>query len=300
MKRAGLSDFWSLTKSTRHLPRETRDYVPMILAAIIIAKNPAQYGFEVAGAAPVAYEKVRVPGAVDLRRVAEWTGSTIQDIQFLNPELRRWTTPIRYPDYEVKVPVGTSGQLAEKLSTATPEELVSLNWYAVKRGESLSTIAKKLKVSRTDLAEANNLSTKSRVKTGQELIIPRAPTVLAAQLDRTPPAEEVIAAARPLSGVASPAGDGEGAGTLVATVAVASGAEAAAEASTEPEVAKLVYRVKRGDTLFSIARLFKTSVAALKSWNRLRSNFIRTGDRLTIFSNPDSIPLRLRPRTGSQ
>ena len=111
MRSSGADDFWSLAESPRHLPRETREYVPLILAAIIVAKNPAQYGFEYTPTEGIAYEKVALPRAVDLRRVAEWTGTTIDEIQALNPELRRWTTPVKYPDYEVKVPVGTADRL---------------------------------------------------------------------------------------------------------------------------------------------------------------------------------------------
>jgi membrane-bound lytic murein transglycosylase D len=287
LTRSRLDDFWELTKSTRYLPRETREYVPMILAAIIIAKNPSQYGFEVAPEPPVTYEKVAVPRAIDLRRVAEWTGSSIDDIQALNPELRRWTTPLRYPEYEIKVPVGTAGLLTERIQSTSPDEFVSLNWYSVRKGESLSTIAKKLRVSRTDLAEANNLTTRSRVKIGQELVIPRAPTAaLSARVDRTAPPNEVIAAA-PISGVGEPTPDTKKTTPPEAVVATNGGADT--------ELAKVVYRVKRGDTLFSIARLFKTTVAALKSWNRLRSNIITPGDRLTIFSKPSEVPFRLRP-----
>jgi membrane-bound lytic murein transglycosylase D len=286
VKRSGLGDFWDLTRSSRFLPRETREYVPMILAAIIIAKNPHQYGFEIFPESPVTYEKVVVPRAIDLRRVAEWTGSSIEDIQTLNPELRRWTTPVQNPDYEIKVPVGTAGQLTEKIAAAAPDDLVTLNWYSVKKGESLSTIARKLRVSRTDLAEANNLSTKSRVQVGQQLVIPRQPTAaLTASVDRNAPADQ-IASSRPLAGVAEPTAAEE------RTEPAASGQRVA---SAEPsELAKVVYRVKRGDTLFSIARLFKTTVEALKSWNRLRSNIIGVGDRLTIFARANDVPFRLR------
>ena len=99
MKVARTDDFWTLARTSKYLPRETREYVPLILAAIIVGKNPAQYGFEYSPTESIAYEKVSVPGAVDLRRVAEWTGTTIDEIQALNPELRRWTTPVKYPDY---------------------------------------------------------------------------------------------------------------------------------------------------------------------------------------------------------
>jgi membrane-bound lytic murein transglycosylase D len=258
MKRAGTEDFWSLSKSTRYLPRETREYVPLILAAIIVAKNPAQYGFDVVAAPPIAYEKVAVPRAIDLRRVAEWTETSIDEIQELNPELRRWTTPVKYPDYEVKVPVGTAGKLAARLSEASPSEFVSLNHYTVRRGESLATIARKLKVSRTDLAEANHLSVRSRVRAGQPLIIPRAPaTLLAARTQRTVPAE---VASRDIGGPAD---------------------MAPASRSTATD-APVIYRVKRGDTLFSIAQLFDTTVEKIKSLNRLTTSRITVGARLKI------------------
>src|SRR5688572_5352136 len=93
MKRTRLDDFWKLSARSGVLPRETRDYVPMILAAIVIARNPAQYGFDLALEQPVKYETVALPGPVDLRRIAEWTDIAIDEIQALNPELRRWTTP---------------------------------------------------------------------------------------------------------------------------------------------------------------------------------------------------------------
>ena len=107
---------------------------------------------------PVAYEKVHVPRAVDLRRVAEWTGTSIDEIQALNPELRRWTTPVRYAEYEVKVPVGTADQLRAN-AWRSPLRASSPRSSGIRQaGETLATIARKLRVSRSDLAEANNLS----------------------------------------------------------------------------------------------------------------------------------------------
>lgn len=257
MKAARTDDFWSLARTSKYLPRETREYVPLILAAIIVGKNPSQYGFDYTPGA-LAYDKVVVPRAVDLRRVAEWAGTTIDEIQALNPELRRWTTPVKYPDYEVKVPFGTAGRLTSHLAGAAPSELGALNWYTVRRGESLSTVARKLRVARLDLAEANHLTIRSRVRAGQELIIPRAPaTLLAARAERPAP---VAVASRSLAGPA--------------TVASLSRA-------VEPAT-PLTYRVKRGDTLSSIARLFGTTVEKLKSLNSLPGTRIAAGDRLTV------------------
>jgi membrane-bound lytic murein transglycosylase D len=279
LQRSGIEDFWNLTESSKYLPRETREYVPMILAAIVIAKNPAQYGFDVGPAEPLGYEKVTLPRAMDLRRVAEWTETPITDIQALNPELRRWTTPVRSASYEVKVPVGTGDRLRDRLATAKPGELAPLNWYRVKRGESIATIARKLSVSRTDLAEANNLSLKSQVRAGQELIIPRAPaTLLNARVDRPAPANAVSADA--LTGKADKAdADERPAAPAARRAASVSASAATADAGDD---AKVVYKVKRGDTLFSIARAFEVTVEAIKSWNRLRGSNISIGDRLTI------------------
>jgi membrane-bound lytic murein transglycosylase D len=259
MDRSGVDNFWDLSESKRFLPKETREYVPLILAGMIIGRNPVQYGFEVASAEPLAYEKVPVSRAIDLRKVAEWTGSSVDEIQALNPELRRWTTPLRYPDYELKVPAGTADQFRLRLAAASPDELTTLNWHTVKRGETLSTIARKLRVSKTELAAANALSTRARVSLGQKLIIPRAPaTLLAARTDRAVPD---VAASRPLAGTGS----------------VPEARRASLSTSTPT-----YYKVQRGDTLSKIARLFDTSVERIKTWNRLRSNTITPGARLLV------------------
>jgi membrane-bound lytic murein transglycosylase D len=182
----------------------------------------------------------------------------VQTLQELNPELRRWTTPVRATDYELKVPTGTGDIVRAHLAQSDPDDLAPLNWHTVKKGETLATIAKKLKVNRTDLAEANYLSTRAKVATGQRLIIPRAPALLAARTD-------------------NPAPDTESRQVDVTLASTAPEAAAPAQAS-------LIHRVKRGDTLFSIAKLYRTTVASLKTWNRLRSNSIQVGQRLTIFT----------------
>jgi len=256
MKRSGKDDFWDLADSSRYLPKETREYVPLILAAMIVAKNPAQYGFDIVANEPIAYDKVNVPRAIDLRRVAEWAGTSIDEIQALNPQLRRWTTPVKYPSFELKLPSGTGEKFEARLADATPADMTALKWYTVRSGETLTTIARKLRVSRVDLAEANSLSIKSRVHTGQELIIPREPaTLLASRADRPAPSE---VASRSFSGTA------------------------AVPATTQQTPSSIVYRVKRGDTLSSIAELFDTTVAKIKTWNKLRTNALTAGTRLKI------------------
>jgi len=262
IKRSSRSDFWKLTASGRYLPRETRNYVPLILAAIAIARNPAMYGFDVQPVEPPQYGTVTVTTPIDLRRVAEWVGTPVQTIQELNPELRRWTTPVRATDYELKVPPGSVEIVQAHLAQTDPTELAPLNRHTVKKGETLLSIAKALKVSRTDLAEANYLSSRAKLQAGQRLVIPRAPALLLATRPENPPPATEAPAEPP------------------AVVAVST--TAAERATSQPT--SITYRVKRGDTLSSIARLYRTTVAALKTWNRLRSNSIQVGQRLTIFT----------------
>ena len=255
IKRSGRDDFWDLSGSTRYLPRETRDYVPMILAAVIIAKNPVKYGFELSPIEPPPTETVSIPPAVDLRRVAEWAGISVDDIQELNPELRRWTTPIRGENYELTVPAGTAETIRARIASSSPSELNALQWHVVKRGESLSTIARKLGVSRTDLAEANYLKVASRVTAGQKLLIPRMPS--AALLARG--------------------------GTTSATApAVADTTPAAVEDDTPHEATRVVHRVKAGETLYSIARRYQTTVELLKRVNNLSTSMLKVGARLVV------------------
>jgi membrane-bound lytic murein transglycosylase D len=266
MKRSGRDDFWSLSASTRYLPRETREYVPMVLAAIIIARNPSQYGFEAPTVDKPFLESITVYGPVDLRRIAEWANVPVDVIHELNPELRRWTTPVKEGEYLLNVPYGTALIVQMRLAGSTEAERSALNWHTVRRGESLSLIARKLGVRRTDLALANYISPRARLSTGQQLVIPRAPaTLMAARPDRRRPASA--------SGTARP------------DVERASLVEPARSEDATP--VKHVYRVKRGDTLIKIARLFDTSVAALKQWNGLNSSRINRGQRLTVYTTAD-------------
>ncbi len=257
--RSRKTDFWTLSANTRFLPRETRDYVPMILAAVIIAKNPARYGFDIVPVLPTRTETVPVPPALDLRRVAEWAGVPMDDIQRLNPEFRRWTTPVKKGEYTIKVPHGTADRVREGLTASAPGQLNAMQWHTVKRGETLSTIAKKLSVNRTDLAEANYLKATSRVAAGARLVIPRMPS--AALLARAWSASDIERAAE----------------AVVADVL-------AETTPVDDSPAARPYRVRAGDTLSAIARKTRTTVAELKSWNKIRGSKLNVGDRLVIRS----------------
>jgi len=242
IRRAKTSDYWKLTQSTRYLPRETREYVPMIMAATIIAKNPALYGFEVGANEPLAYDRVIVPNALDLKIIAEWIDVSVDELRELNPELRRTTTPMS--EHELKVPLGTGPTLLANLSTVDPSLYVHFNLYTVKRGETLASIARRHKISVKELADLNDLTTRARVRASQQIRLPQRAT--GALPTAAPSTRAVVASAAPK----------------------ASGSQ--------------VYRVRPGDTLFKIARQFDTTVDVIRRLNRIQGDHINVGDRLTV------------------
>ena len=258
LTRSRKNDFWQLSATTQFLPRETRDYVPMILAAVIIAKNPARYGFDVIPMVATPSETVVAPPALDLRRVAEWAGVPVDDIQKLNPEFRRWTTPVKKGHYSIRVPQGTAERVREGLAASAPGQLNAMQWHTVKKGETLASIAKKLRVNRTDLAEANYLRVNARVMTGVRLVIPRMPS--SALLARASSADLHTAAFATVEEV------------LAETAALI-------EPATAPSK---TYRVRAGDTLSAIARKTGTTIAQLKNWNKMRGTKLTIGDRLVV------------------
>jgi len=268
MKRSGKTDFWELSASRRYLPRETRDYVPLILAAVVVARNPAQYGLIVQPLPAPQIEVVTIAGPTDLRRVAEWAGTSLEVLQDLNPELRRWTTPPRGDEYPLRVPVGTADAVRLQSVGAAVELPDPFGRHQVRKGETLASIAKRLKVTRTDLAEANYLSVRAKLVAGQSLIIPRPPALL----DLTGAPAEVLAVAA------------EAEGDAPAPVERVAARRAAVPAPPD----RRVHRVKQGDTLSSIARRYGTTVTSLREWNKLRGSTIRIGQRLTILRGAGS------------
>jgi membrane-bound lytic murein transglycosylase D len=172
-RRSKSADFWVISNSTRYLPRETREYVPMIMAAIIIGKNPELYGFDRTLSAPPAFEKVEIPGALDLKLIAEWANVTVEQLPELNPELRRPTTPMT--PHQWRVPIGTATMVQAGLATA--DSLYrTFAFHTIRKGETLGGIARKYGVSPAAIREANGLSANARLSVRQTLAIPSRST----------------------------------------------------------------------------------------------------------------------------
>ncbi len=170
--RSGRRDFWD-PANQRQFRLETRNYVPAILAATLIAKNPAKFGFgQVQPQAPQPFEVVTIPGPTSLSVLADVSGVPVETLRDLNPALRRHSTPPGYPDYLLKVPVGAATGFAEKLAQVpTDQRLVQVE-HVVRQGETLSRIAARYGVSTRALARANELGKRPKVRAGMVLVIP--------------------------------------------------------------------------------------------------------------------------------
>jgi membrane-bound lytic murein transglycosylase D len=171
--RTGYADFWELYRRNV-LPGETKNYVPGIIAAIIMSKNPAQYGLDkMVPDSAVVSDMVTVDYAIDLRLVADVTGASLQEIVALNPSLLRMTTP-RDMSFDLHIPVGTHDVFSARLKDIPEEKRTSWRFHIAREGESLDTIATALHASPNQISEANGITAGETVDPGDELVIPVA------------------------------------------------------------------------------------------------------------------------------
>jgi len=173
VKRTGYADFWELYRRNV-LPRETRNYVPIIVAVTIMAKNPDQYGLaDVVKEKPVPYETVRIGYPIDLRLVAECVDASASDLQDLNPSLLRLTTP-KDQQFELHLPAGTADRFQSAVALIPVDKRVWWRYHKVQSGETLASIARTYHTSSQSIAEANELG-ETELSPEMRLIIPIAP-----------------------------------------------------------------------------------------------------------------------------
>lgn len=244
MDKYATNDFWELSKGT-YLKRETKEYVPKLLAAAIIAKDPAKYGFSEVAAMPIIESDIVViKGRTDLELVARLTATTVQTIKELNPSLRHWCTPPNYPDFELRIPKGTKQRFEAEIVKIPVDQ-----WYTEKtlyahykagRKDSLKSVARRYGITAGELAELNGLGRKQTV-TGRTLIVPARQSVNFAREGRR-------------------------------------------ETTPEVKGGILYYTVRKGDTLSGISQKFKVSTALLASWNDLKATSAKLlpGRRLVV------------------
>lgn len=248
-------DFWELAKGT-YLKRETKEYVPKLLAATIIAKDPDKYGFtEIAAVPLIEFDTVTVDSRTDLELVARLTGTTYQTIKELNPALRHWCTPPNYPDYELKIPKGTGDLFLQGIAVIPEEQRFSekklYSRYKAGKRDTLKLVAKRFGLTAGELADLNSIGRTTKI-VGKTLVIP----------------------ARHSADFAH-----EGTGRPVIT----------ARRTADAPPAIQYYTIQKGDTLYGLARRFKVSTKLLTAWNDLKITVtLVPGKRLIVAKNNTS------------
>jgi membrane-bound lytic murein transglycosylase D len=311
VKRTGYADYWELYKRNV-LPKETRNYVPIILAVTIMAKNPEQYGLDkVITDKPVPYDSVKIDYPVDLRLVAECVDASASELQDLNPSLLRLTTP-KDREFELHLPAGTKDRYLTAITAIPPDMRVWWRYHKVAPGDTLASVASAFRTSRQAIVQANNLDGDNDLKLESELIIPVAPG--------KHPADEVASYSRRATTYRVRKGDTVetvaenfgvppsmvrrwnhlksdsigGRHVLYIHLPVAPDADAKQQVASKPKpknslrasAPKTVvhHKVQRGETLSSIAKSHNTTVDALKENNRNLAN-LRPG-MILVISNP--------------
>jgi membrane-bound lytic murein transglycosylase D len=170
VERTGYADFWELYRRNV-LPRETKNYVPIILALTLIAKDAAHYGVQTDLDQPVPSDVVKPGRAIDLRLVAETIDVDAETLRSLNPSLLRMATPDD-PFFELHLPKGTAQKFSAEIADIPPEKWVSWRRHRVEAGETLTSLAKKYHVTAPAIASANSLGRTDVLSPGDKLIIP--------------------------------------------------------------------------------------------------------------------------------
>lgn len=293
---AGHRDYWRMVHRPEVLPRETRHYVPKMVAVWRIGQNPASYGFAVtATPEPVRWQTLPLPPQIALADVAAQIGLAEADLKLLNLHLRRGLTPPTGQGGYVNVPLEHVDALAAWVAAGDLPRRKFGGIHKVRSGETLSQIARAYGTSVAELRTLNNLSAKAVLRVGQELAVPTNGSAARAGSEPGSPAPILTSTVTVRQGDTL-AAIARRAGTSVAsirdwngltgdrivvgqTLRVKSG-ESSAGTAEAGEIR--VYRVRPGDTLWSIAQRHQVPVEALRSLNGLHGSTIRVGETLKI------------------
>ena len=244
-KKGKKTDFWSL-----RLPRETRGYVPSLLAVAEVLKNNAKYNisFKTIPNKP-HFENIDIGSQIDLATVAKLSGLTIDEVYTLNPGFSRWATDPKGP-HRLLIPIDKANDFKQKLAMLPKSERITWQQHKIRKGESLSQIATRYQTSVSALKETNRLKG-NRIRAGRSLLIPTA--------KKPSKFYSLSADARKFKGLKT-TGDGK----------------------------RYIYSVKRGDNLWDIGRHYGISVRQLTQWNGIsRKSLLRPGQKLTVWVKED-------------
>jgi membrane-bound lytic murein transglycosylase D len=174
VQKTGYADFWELYRRN-NLPPETKNYVPEILAAIIIANHPTQYGFDdITLDPPVLTDTVTINYQVDLRLVSDIVGAPMDEMVALNPSLLRFVTPADGP-FDLHLPAGTATLFQQRIAEIPESKRNGWRYHRVAASDTLASVAHEYRVNVADLAAANQLRESDDVKGVEALVIPQSP-----------------------------------------------------------------------------------------------------------------------------
>jgi membrane-bound lytic murein transglycosylase D len=299
-------DFWKISRG-RYLRKETKRYVPKLLAALMIAKEPAKYGFtDLNYQKPLEFDVVKVPTATDLEVVAKSCGVTYQEIKKLNPELKRWCTPPGAKDYSVRIPAGTKDEFQKKYALVPESKRANYRRHRVKHGDTLLALAHRYHIRVRDIISLNRIKNPKALRIGTNLILP-----LHGGLSRQPLAElgdDYLHSRRATYKVKR--GDSlwkiaqrfnvtekqlrvwnrlgwsnllHPGQTLVVSAHAARRTVLARRRNYRHH--RVAYRVRPGDSLWKIARRFNVSEKQIKAWNHLGgSSLLHPGQTLALYA----------------
>lgn len=175
----GTTDFWELAATEDAFRKETRHYVPKLIAAALIAKHPERFGFTgLIPETPLEWDVAGIPDATDLEVIASCAGVTVDEITALNPELRQWATPPvpkGAAPYALRLPKGTAEGFSAAYAKVKPSERFTFRSYRVQKGDTLGKIALMFSTKVEALVKANRNLDPRRLRIGQELVIPIPP-----------------------------------------------------------------------------------------------------------------------------
>ncbi|MEC9465436.1 MAG: LysM peptidoglycan-binding domain-containing protein [Myxococcota bacterium] len=250
----GVNDYWQLISHKQSLAKETRHYVPKLIAAAIVAKNRERYGFtSVKPLAPLSWDELKVDSPTDLRVVAKAFDLKVSALETLNPAWkRRISPPGRTSTF--RVPAGHGPEIAAWLAARKPAERLQYSTHTVRSGDTLSEIAQAYGSTVSAIKSMNHIRSSRTLRLGQTLIIPEFGERLAKKKSR----KSSSVARKKLTKPKAP--------------------RPTESAKASPQK----HRVQQGETLWSIARRYQTSVKSIKQLNGRRTNTIRVGELLRV------------------
>lgn len=293
----GTKDFWALSEFEKKqgyaFAKETKHYVPKLIACALVAKHPEAFGFsldEFKPETPFVFDEVKLTDSVDLEVIAQASGATVDEIQEFNPELKRWCTPpaSEKEPYVLRLPKGRMELFAENFAKYAPSERLNFKIHRVGKGDTLSKIALQYHSAQEAILRMNHLTSVRTLKLGSDLIVP-VPSAQALKAGKDDTALERQVARARRSGIRAGRPEDEvPAGTQTASSSKAVAVAGTVAVATVDGKKKVTYGIGKGDSLWSIARRFDVHVADLKEWNPALGGArgLKVGAALTVWPGP--------------